>query len=804
MRRSFTRLVSPIVAAAILASCTDNGPTGNSPAGIGRPATPSASVIPGECTTYSNLITLVNTVFGTGSPDANSVLGKLDNLDKQLKKGNIDGAQDQARNIVSFIQQKAVQGGLPGTPTQVQMLITAVLCYAGLSPDAFLVYPSDSPQVLLNSAGNAGVSLQGNTVTEPTLITITLLSPDSSPLDTKLDTYPGYVLLTQSSALTKPAVVGVCPASGIPADVLARLRLGHQASTGFQITPAADASFLDCSTSVAQSRMPGWLAALVSFVTPKPLYAKLAGGGIGGLATEFSPFGPVDTELSFSGGIGGTATEFQLSPLGDSLAVPSAPSASKNTQQFSLMPGAGGRVSTVVAGTCVQADGQVGAAVEVECRPGVTLTTAQGTVMQNVPVGWAIALGGGTAAPETPVTRDCGVFGATAATTTNVNGKAGVCWNLGPVPGTNTVVATPTAGGDAPVGVTFSPANITFTATALTITPTAAATGGTFVFDGSGHAGSGSCSNGLTPALSYSGSSTTPTNVGVYTLIVTCGAGDPLFTVATQTAQITITPAPTNATAACPASVPFTGSPLTPCSATVTGPGLSLAPTPTYTSNVDVGTATASVSYAGGGNYQASNGSATFQITTAATVASVSCPAVVTYTGFPLTPCTGRVSGPGLLLAVTPTYTSNVVGTATASVNYVGGGNYGASSASTTFQIRYVQSGCFASPIYSVMPPTKSAQQKGSNVPIKCTLVTAQGTAVTNATGDLLVQDMGTNGMGIPITAFAQSNVFSVSQSGNYSYGLDTSPAAFIPTHYFLVTATWTDGSKTTGWFYVK
>ena len=107
-----------------------------------------------------------------GLPDANSVLGKLANLQKQLDKGDDAGAQSQAKNIVSFIQQKAAQGGLPGTSAQIQTLIAGVLCYAGISPDTFLVFPTDAPQVLLNSTGKAGVSLQGNTVNVPTLITI--------------------------------------------------------------------------------------------------------------------------------------------------------------------------------------------------------------------------------------------------------------------------------------------------------------------------------------------------------------------------------------------------------------------------------------------------------------------------------------------------------------------------------------------------------------------------------------------------------------------------------------------------------
>jgi hypothetical protein len=438
--------------------------------------------------------------------------------------------------------------------------------------------------------------------------------------------------------------------------------------------------------------------------------------------SEFSPFAPVDAALFFGGGVGGTVTEFKLRP-GDSTTTPRMPAA----PLLSRTPGA--RINSVINGVCTQIDALIGSPVETECRPVVTLKTFQGTLLQSVPVDWVIGLGGGVVAPEETPAHTCGTFGSSASTTTNANGSASVCWTLGTTPGTNTVIATPSFGGDAPSGVTFIPAGLTFTAIALQITPTATATGGVFAYDGLPHAGSGTCSNGLTPALAYS-NGTVPKNAGTYTLTVTCGAGNPLYVTVTQTATIQITPAPTTST--------------------------------------------------------------------------VSCPASVTYTGAALTPCTGLVTGPGLSQSVSPTYTSNVVGTATATVSYAGGGNFAASFASTTFQILYVQSGCFASPIYNVMPSTKSFQNKGSNVPVKCTLRSASGAGVSNATGNLVVQDMGPNGTGTPVTVFSLANAFKAASSGNYAYGLDTSPSGYLSTHYYLVTATWSDGSKTAGWFYIK
>jgi len=53
-------------------------------------------------------------------------------------------------------------------------------------------------------------------VPDPTLITIQFLPNTTPPLLTKLDQYPGFIALTQSSPLTKPAVVAVEPGIARP------------------------------------------------------------------------------------------------------------------------------------------------------------------------------------------------------------------------------------------------------------------------------------------------------------------------------------------------------------------------------------------------------------------------------------------------------------------------------------------------------------------------------------------------------------------------------------------------------------
>jgi hypothetical protein len=51
---------------------------------------------------------------------------------------------------------------------------------------------------------------------------------------------------------------------------------------------------------------------------------------------------------------------------------------------------------------------------------------------------------------------------------------------------------------------------------------------------------------------------------------------------------------------------------------------------------------------------------------------------------------------------------------------------------------------------------------------------------------------------------FSQANVFKSSGSGNYAYGLDTAPSGFRSQHFYRATATWSDGSTTLGFFYIK
>ncbi len=892
MFRTRISLLSLVLIASVVVSCTDR----TLPTETARAMSRRASAV-----TLSELQAQIMAVFGTSDakmPNTNSALQKLDLIDKKLQRQTaIDtlDAQAHARELIDFIRLKSYE---LADQSQVQALIDGIESYVGITDDTFLLFPSSATQTVVTDNGQAGLQLPGGTVSVPMLVTIAPIDPSTSPLTTQLDQYPGFIEVTQTSsdpdgnALSGAVTVAVCPAAGIPDSIASRLRLGHQAAPGvggFVVTPPADASFLSCvGYASAPSRFPNWVQKLASLIMPKPLYARMTlSGGVGGTAEAFSPFGPVDPVLNYSGGVGGTAEAFIRALVPSDAGTKNSSGGDGVRLRARTMNSS---ESAVLVGACDAA--VIGAPLPKECRPRVELKTALGTVLTNVPVSWAIGSGGGVTAEDDPETRVCGVFGPTASTTTNERGKAGACWTLGMTAVANTLVATPSVGGDVPIGATFSPTSKTFTVAALRApsTVTVSCTAASFVYTGEAQK---PCSATVTGVGGLNESVTVTyannTNVGAATATAYY-AGDANHTESTGTGSFAITKATSTVIVTCGESYTYTGMVQEPCTATVTGVGgLNESVTVTYANNTNVGTATATAYYAGDPNHTESTGTGGFTITKASSTVTVTCGGSYVYTGVAQTPCTAVATGVGgLNQGVDVTYTNNTdVGTATATATFPGdanhtgntehgnfvitqatpvltwatpspitlgtplsgiqlnasasylsfnplagsfvynppagtllpagtntlsvlfsptSGNFTTASRSVTVSVRYVQVGCFSSPVYSEMPPSKSYQRKGSTVPIKCTLTDAQGVGVMDAKGDLLVEDMGTDFLNpaSPKTAFSGTDVFKVSKSGNYAYGLDTSPAGFVSGHFYHVTARWNDGSTTLGYFYIK
>src|SRR5206468_1043223 len=148
---------------------------------------------------------------------------------------------------------------------------------------------------------------------------------------------------------------------------------------------------------------------------------------------------------------------------------------------------------------------------------------------------------------------------------------------------------------------------------------------------------------------------------------VVSGTGLTNFDITLVNGSFTISAVSSVTTVTCPASVAYTGSAQTPCTATVTGGGLSQTLTVSYTDNINVGTATASASFAGDANHTASSDSKTFQISRAAVTATAGSGSA-TYDGLTKSPSACAVTGAytgGLTCANNPASVGPAAGTTT-------------------------------------------------------------------------------------------------------------------------------------------
>jgi hypothetical protein len=188
---------------------------------------------------------------------------------------------------------------------------------------------------------------------------------------------------------------------------------------------------------------------------------------------------------------------------------------------------------------------------------------------------------------------------------------------------------------------------------------------------------------------------------------------------------ITVNGLPTVTTVTCPTTpVTYSGAAIEPCTASVTGAGLSSSLTPTYTNNINAGTATANASFAGDATYAPSTGSATFTIAKLATSTVVTCPISVDYNGSAQTPCSVAVSATDGLsqsfqLTDPAAYTNNVAtGTASVSYTFPGDSNHASSTGTSTFDIH-------GTSITTVTCPTAVAYTGSAQTP--CTVSVTDG-----------------------------------------------------------------------------
>jgi len=257
---------------------------------------------------------------------------------------------------------------------------------------------------------------------------------------------------------------------------------------------------------------------------------------------------------------------------------------------------------------------------------------------------------------------------------------------------------------------------------------------------------------GITTPIFVAPSYSNNTNAGMATANATY-AGDANHTGNSGTANFTIDKATSSVTVSCPTTATtYTGSPITPCSASATGvaltPAVGLAPT--YSNNINVGTATASASWLGDANHTGNSGTANFDISKASSTVTVSCSAgPFVYNGSPFTPCTASATGAGISTPVAVTqvnYSNNInAGPATASATYSGDANHSGSFGSTNFTIDKATSSvtvsCSAGPfVYNGSPFTPcTASATGAAIPTPIPVMPTYsnnlnaGTATANA-----------------------------------------------------------------------
>jgi hypothetical protein len=226
-------------------------------------------------------------------------------------------------------------------------------------------------------------------------------------------------------------------------------------------------------------------------------------------------------------------------------------------------------------------------------------------------------------------------------------------------------------------------------------------------------------------------------------------AGDANHEGSSDAATFTIDRAASVVSVTCsPSSLVFTGSPITPCSATVTGAGdLDETLEVSYSDNTNAGPVTASASYAGDANHVDDAGTATFTIEKAASTVTVSCPSNVTFTGSAQEPCSAIATGAGgLNETLEVSYSDNTnAGTATASASYAGDANHVDDAGTATFTIEKAPSTVTVtcspssvvftgSPITPCSALVMGAAGLDQSVPVAYTANTAVGTATASAT----------------------------------------------------------------------
>ena len=322
------RATLPLLLAAALAACSDDG---------GGPTLPEDVIIPAQIQAQ------IDALFPAGNL-RDSATDRVEDVLERADAGQAAAAQSVYLDFVAFGGSQAAAGTLldpnGGAPPTIEdalaTLTEDVAEEAGLSVPGIPagVFSEDGAVGTLDALGgtivtgnqHAGIQLFAGALAGKVLITIERIpetgDPEDhdGPLPTNLPQYPRFYRIETFPAVAElgenGGIVGLCvvdppdPFAPDP-EVAPRLRIAHpdpDDPQSIEILPLADASFLDCDGAAASlsPSSPGRLggaissfsplaavdptgsAPTVTSVTPNPVLASAAGGAETPFTIEFA------------------------------------------------------------------------------------------------------------------------------------------------------------------------------------------------------------------------------------------------------------------------------------------------------------------------------------------------------------------------------------------------------------------------------------------------------------------------------------------------------------------------------------
>ncbi len=335
MRRSV--LLSLLAVAAFFAAACSSDDQGTDPAGPTLEPGPGAeSDITLRCRQNGLIVVQLAGILSPRPPQRllQKAIQKFALVELALLTRKKTLAQTRALDLIDFLADNRANLVNPESPTTLARLgnvTDAILCVVGLPPTGVTldqntgigVVPANNPDpvIITTPQGDAGIKVPiGGAPAQdvngvPITGVVVTVKGGVDPLDTPLDQYGQVIDLTASQDVEWQAggvTVAICVTEDLVDELFDRLRIGHEGGEPENrfgaieiLAPAAAADIGEvvggCTITDLGSRSAfGGLRDLAARVLlPDLLHAAalVKTGGVGGLASRFSKFGPVDPQL---------------------------------------------------------------------------------------------------------------------------------------------------------------------------------------------------------------------------------------------------------------------------------------------------------------------------------------------------------------------------------------------------------------------------------------------------------------------------------------------------------------------------